>query len=72
VDNTLQLKLTARLAHLETLTGEPVMDDFDCGIRSGRYEELTFLEKVLKEYGEPKERKGNSCSGLLVTAATSN
>lgn len=62
MDTKLQLKITTRLAQLETSTAEPVMDDFDYGLRSARYEEYEFLEKVLKEYGEPKEGQGNTCS----------
>jgi hypothetical protein len=62
VDKKLKLKLTARLAHLDKLTDEPVMEDFDSGLRAGRYDEYAFIKEVLKEYGESKEGKGNTCS----------
>jgi hypothetical protein len=62
VDSQLKLKLTARLAHLYKLNDEPVMEDFDAGLRVCRYDECVFLEEVLKEYGESKEGQSNTCS----------
>jgi hypothetical protein len=62
VDKKLKLKLTARLAHLEKLIDEPVMEDFDSGLRAGHWEEIVFITEVLKEYGESKEGQGNTCS----------
>ena len=38
------------------------MEDFDSGLRAGRYDEYAFIKEVLKEYGESKEGKGNTCS----------
>jgi hypothetical protein len=55
VDKKLKLKLTARLAHLEKLIDEPVMEDFDSGLRAGHWEEIVFITEVLREYGEPKK-----------------
>jgi hypothetical protein len=55
VDPKLKLKLKSRLAHLEKLIDEPVMEDFDSGLRAGYREELEFLKELLREYGEPKK-----------------
>jgi hypothetical protein len=62
VNKKLQLKLVSRLAHLEKLKDEPVMDDFDSGLRAGRYDEYAFLKEVLEEHGESEEGQGNTCS----------
>jgi hypothetical protein len=48
-------KLSDRVQSLEDMLSEPVMDDFDSGLRAGHREELEFLQKVLREYGEPKK-----------------
>jgi hypothetical protein len=70
VDKKLQLKLTARLAHLEKIKDEPVMEDFDAGLRTARYEEYVFIKEVLKEYGESNEGQGNTCSRLYSPSDT--
>jgi hypothetical protein len=62
VDKKLQLKLTARLAHLAKMQCEPVMEDFDAGMRAARYEEYAFIQEVFKEYGESSEGQGNTSS----------
>ena len=55
MDKKLKLKLTSRLAHLQELLDEPVMEDFDAGLRAGHREEFAFITEVLREYGEPKK-----------------
>jgi hypothetical protein len=62
VDKKLQLKLLSRLAHLEKIKDEPVMDDFDSGLRTGRFDEYVFLKETLKEYGLYEEGQGATCS----------
>lgn len=57
-----QFKLQDRLAQLQKYVTEPVMDDFDAGKRSASFEEITFLEEILRTYGKSEEGKGNTCS----------
>ncbi|MFN5249807.1 MAG: hypothetical protein ACK5DE_02065 [Bacteroidota bacterium] len=60
--NQLPLKLQTRLAQLHTIVAEPVMDDFDAGKRAEAFEEIAFLEEVLRTYGKSEEGKGNTSS----------
>jgi len=62
MNKKLQLRLLSRLAHLEKLKDEPVMDDFDSGLHAARHNEYAFLKEVLKEHGESEEGQGNTCS----------
>ena len=55
MEKQLEIKLTTRLAHLQELLDEPVMEDFDAGLRAGHWEEIVFITEVLREYGEPKK-----------------
>ena len=38
------------------------MDDFDSGLRTGRFDEYVFLKETLKEYGLYEEGQGATCS----------
>lgn len=60
--NQLPLKLQTRLAQLHNIVAEPVMDDFDAGKRAEAFEEIAFLEEVLRTYGKSEEGKGNTSS----------
>lgn len=58
----LQLKLQTRLAQLHNLVAEPVMDDFDAGKRAEAFEEIAFLEEILRTYGQSEKGEGNTNS----------
>jgi hypothetical protein len=55
VEKQLEIKLTARLAHLQELLDEPVMEDYEAGLHAGHRKEFVFITEVLREYGEPKK-----------------
>lgn len=60
--NQLQFKLQTRLAQLHSFVAEPAMDDFDSGKRCNAFEEIVFLEEILRTYGKSKKGKSNTCS----------
>lgn len=58
--NDIVSQLRQRRALLIKTRGEPVMDDFDSGFRAAAWEEISFLDKILNQYGSTEEREDTS------------
>ena len=53
-------ELKLRRARVIAKRDEPAMDDFDAGIRAAACEEISFLDKILNQYGRAEERENTS------------